>query len=249
MALASLVVGMAASVLDRFYRTADLQPPEQEIRWQWNGEARLTLCLTQKGARDRHFSEFADLDVEGTLVALGEMSRASNPRDTGNRIGCADHPRQYIEVQEGGGETWRVMYALPGEQRSAIHARLGEHVRLLFQSEFHSDQIARFLLLDEAGPALAITLGAFGPHAFEEGHLTVSWGRVFGHRPTGCGGDEVARALRIGGDTDVSIAPGQLGSFQLHGVPYRFWNIQSVNVIDQPCVDGGDLTTWVLWRE
>ena len=247
-AIASSIAAMAASVLPRFYPTPHLQRPVEETRWQWNDDARLTLCLSRIGAR-RDFSEFADLDIEGTLVGFGDMSRASNPRDTGNRIGCGDYPQRYIEVQDGGRETWRIMYTLSGEEHPAVHARLGSHVRFWFQSEFHSGQTARFLLVDEGGPVVAITMYGFGPRGFGEGHPVVSWGRMFGHRPTGCGGDEAARALHVAGDTVVSIPPGQVGSFLLHGVPYRFWNIQSINVIDGPCVDGVDSTSWALWRD
>ncbi len=177
------------------------------------------------------------------------MSHAAHPQDTGNQIGCDNYPQRYIEVQDGGRETWRIMYTTAREHDPAVHARLGSHVRFWFQAAFHSDQTARFLLLDEDGPVMAIEMYGYGPRGFDEGHLVVTWGQMFGHRPTGCGGDEVARGLRIAGDTDISIPPGQVGSFVLNGAPYHFWNIQSVNVVNGPCVDGGDSTSWVLWRD
>jgi hypothetical protein len=248
-AIASLVAATAAFVLPRFHPTPHPQRPVKKTAWQWNDDSRLTLCLSKQGARPTYTAGFADLNVKGTLVGFGEMSHSTNPQDTGNQIGCDNYPQQYIEVQDGGRETWRIMYATQREHYPAVHAALGSQVRFWFQAVFHSDQVARFLLLDEGGPVMAIEMDGYGPRGFDEGHLLVSWGPMFGHRPTGCGGDEVARALQIAGDTDASIPPGQVGSFVLHGASFHFWNIHSVNVIDGPCVDGGDSTSWVLWRD
>jgi hypothetical protein len=80
LAIASLVAAMAATVLFRFYRTPHLQSPVQETRWRWNDEARLTLCLSQKGARGRDVSEFADLKIEGSLVDLAKSPTHPIPK-------------------------------------------------------------------------------------------------------------------------------------------------------------------------
>jgi hypothetical protein len=164
-------------------------------------------------------------------------------------IGCNDYPEQYIEIQDRGRETWRIMYALPGAKHPTVHARLGSRVRLRFKSAFHSGQTASFLLLDEAGPVIGIEMYGYRPGGLEETDFVLDWGGAFGHRPTGCGGDEVARAIQVFGDTSVSVAPGQVESVLLHGARYRFWNIRSVNVIDGACVDQDDSTSWVLWSE
>jgi len=245
LAIASVVAATLAVMLPRFY---PMRRPDDEA-WRWNDEMRLTLCLSKVGARQKNADFLADLAIEGTLVGFGDMADTSDPRDSGNQVGCYDYPQRYIDVRDGEGETWRIMYALPGEQTPAVHARVGSPVRFRFYSTFHSGQTARFVLRDQGGPVVAIEMYGYSPRGFEEGDVAVGWGRMFGHRPTGCGGDEVARALRVSGDTDVSVPPGQVRSFVSHGARYRFWNIQSVNVLSEPCVDGYDSTSWVLWRE
>jgi len=130
-----------------------------------------------------------------------------------------------------------------------VSAGLGSQVRFRFASAFHSGQTARFLLSDRTGPVVAIEMDGYGPRGLEGGGPSLSWGRMLEHRPTVCGGDEVARALRVSGDTDVSVLPGRVGAFLLHGARYRFWDIQSINAIDRSCVDGNDFTSWVLWRD
>ena len=249
LAVASALAAIAAWGLPRVCRTPQLRPSGEEPPWDWNDGARITLCVSKKGASGRDILGFADLKIDGALMGFGDMSRASDPQDTGNVIGCNDYPQRYIEVQDRERETWRIMYALPGTKYPTVHASLGSRVRFRFESTFHSGQTASFLLLDEAGPVIGIEMGGYGPRGLEETDFHLDWGRTFGHRPTGCGGDEVARAIRVVGDTDVSVAPGQVDAVLLHRVRYRFWNILSINVIDGACVDGGDSTSWALWRE
>ena len=92
-------------------------------------------------------------------------------------------------------------------------------------------------------------MNGHGPSLLEEGNLSLSWGRTLGRRPTGCGGEYLARAVQVSGDTSVSIPPGQVGSVSLHGAKYLFWNIHSLNVVDGGCLHDDDWSSWVLWKK
>jgi hypothetical protein len=96
---------------------------------------------------------------------------------------------------------------------------------------------------------IGIEMNGDGPDGLEGADLSLCWGRAFGSRPTGCGGEYVARAVQVSGDELVSIPPGQVGSVSIHRTRFLFWNIHNVNVVGDGCPHDGDWTSWVLWRQ
>ena len=249
LAVASTVAAIAAWIFNGLYSSPHPQRPVDETAWQWNTGARITLCLSMKGALGKDVLSAADLSIDGTLIGFGEMSHASDPRDTGNVVWCDNYPQRYVEVEDREGRTWRIMYDLPEQRYPAVRARVHSQVRFVFRSAFYSAQTARFVLSDEAGPVLGIEMNGHGPNLLEEGNVSLSWGRTLGRRPTGCGGEYLARAVQVSGDTSVSIPPGQVGSVSLHGAKYLFWNIHSLNVVDGGCLHDDDWSSWIVWRE
>jgi hypothetical protein len=249
LALASAAAGIAAWLLLRFHPTSSLPRPVWDTTWRWNRSARITLCLSMQGAPDTIGPGSADLNVDGILTGFGDISRASNPRDMGNVIDCDNYPQRYIEVKDRQHKTWRIMYDLPERQYPTVHAHVGSRVRFFFKAAFYAAPSATFVLSDEAGPVIGIETNGYGPGVLEGGDLSFSWGRAFGRRRTGCGGEYVARGLQVSGDEAVSIPPGQVGSVSLHGARFLFWNIHSINVVDGGCPHDSDWTSWVLWRQ
>lgn len=224
------------------------RPSEHQLEapWQWDDEARVEICLSIPGASGTGPGD-ADLLIDGTLAGAGEMH--GDNRDTGNVVGCEDYPDRYIDVRDGEKRTWRMMYGLVGLRCPNLRTRVGAHVRFRFYSILRNGRTADLLLTDEAGPVLAIEQGEHGPRPLEGMSPSVGWGRSLGRRSNPCGGEEVARALRVSGDTDAMVPPGQTGSVRAHGTSYRLWNAGSVAVVGTACVDEDDRSSWVLWRE
>jgi len=244
MVAAALALGVAA-LLHARRRVAeqDGEPP-----WRSNDDARLEICLSQLGAPGSGWERTeADLSLEGTLVGVGELS--GDAHAPGYVVACEHSPERYVDVRDGENETWRIMYAFSGVRYPVLRARLGAHVHFRFFSAFHAGRTADLLLTDEAGPVLAIEQDEFGPRDLAGAQLTVGWGTPVGSHRSPCGGDETARALRVSGDTEAMVPPGQTGSVRLHGMKYRLWNVVSVDVTGVACPDEDDVTTWLLWRE
>jgi hypothetical protein len=244
----TLAAALAVTLVAVGWIRSTRRVPERAVEpaWQWNDEARVEICLSIPGAARTETGD-ADLLIEGTLIALGEIS--GDNRDVGNIVGCGDYPARFIDVRDDEKKTWRIMYALFGLGYPTVGARIGSHVRFRFYSVVHAGRTADLLLTDERGPVLAIEQGEYGPRHLEGMQLSLDWGRSLDRRPNSCGGEEVARALRVSGDTEAMVPPGQTGTVLLHGRQYRLWNARSVAVVRPACVDEDDWSSWVLWRE
>ena len=250
LALAALlgVVTVIAVAVGLIHSKPRLSEHQLEAPWQRDDETRIEICLSIPGASGSGTGPGdADLLIDGTLAGVGEMH--GDNRDTGNVVGCEDYPDRYIDVRDEEKRTWRIMYVLVGLRYPRLETRIGAHVRFRFYSILRNGRTANLLLTDEAGPVLAIEQGEHGPRPLEGMSPSVGWGRSLGHRPNPCGGEEVARALRVSGDTDAMVPPGQTGLVRAHGTPYRLWNAGSVAVVGTACVDEDDWSSWLLWRE
>jgi hypothetical protein len=253
-------------------RSAVVPTLEQEPAWSWNDGVRVDVCLSLRGALGASVFE-ANLQIEGTLLGSGALPRgARQPIDEGNVIGCVDEPQRYIDVEDDSRQTWRILYALTVLDPSPItwpstndvlpppratpalrapatlRAREGTHVRFRFDTVDHAGKLASFMLLDESGPLIGVEAGWAGLQASHAEPFAVSWGRPLRRRPDECG-ERIARALQISGDSAVSVPPGETRSVALHGTPYRFMNVHSVEVPQSGCPDYDSWISWVLWRE
>ena len=133
----------------------------------------------------------------------------------------------YIDVEDPNHEVWRVLYGLSGATAPGLTTRMGARVTLRFDAHWGFSRAAGFMLLDEAGPVIAVERGTFGHGLVPENRrpFAINLGEAIARRTDGCG-DALAHALQITGDTQVRILPGREGAVSLHGAGYRFWSAE-----------------------
>jgi hypothetical protein len=195
--------------------------------------------------------------VSGTLHGFGELpAPAVDPRFPGEVVPCHnDEPDlriervHYIDIADGSRDVWRIMYAASIANLPDFPGRIGTRVSFRFDAHWGFAEAAGFVLLDEAGPVLAVEQGTFGPGLDSEhvSPFSVRLGHPIGSRAEGCG-NQVAHTLDVAGDDLTQVPPGRTVLISMHGTRFRFWNAASYTWENPRCTDMLDSTSWALWR-
>jgi hypothetical protein len=230
-------------------------PPEPA--WKWGSEGRVDVCLFTRSPRKPEWLEGrVALTIDGVLAGFGRTAQGSPPPTlAGTVVACEPGPDGqvdldgYFDVEDAKHEVWRVLYGLSGATAPGLATRTGAPVTLRFDAHWGFSRAAGFMLLDGAGPVIAVERGTFGRGLAPEDlrPFTVSPGETIGRRTDYCG-DELAHALQITGDEQVRALPGRERDVSFHGVAYRFWNAEATTWKNGRCTDLLDEICWALWR-
>lgn len=231
--------------------------PAPEPAWQWGSEGRVDVCLFTRTPRTPTFPDgWVALTIDGVVAGSGRTRKGSPPPTlAGTVVECEPGPDghvdldSYIDVEDPNHEVWRVLYGLSGATTPDLTTRMGARVTLRFDAHWGFSRAAGFMLLDEAGPVMAVERGTFGHGLVPEDRrpFTVNLGETIARRTGGCG-DELAHALQVTGDSQMRVLPGREGAVSLHGASYRFWSAEATTWENDRCTDLLDQISWALWR-
>jgi hypothetical protein len=228
-----------------------------EAAWKWGSEGRVDVCLFTRTPRKPTFPDGGVvLTIDGVLAGFGRTGKGSPPPTLpGTIVECQPGPDGhvdldgYIDVEDANHELWRVLYGLSGATGAALMPRTGALVTLRFDAHWGFSRAAGFMLLDGAGPVIAVERGTFGRGLVPEDQrpFTVSLGETIGRRTDYCG-DELAHSLEVTGDAQVRVLPGQELAVSFGGIGYRFWNAETTTWENGRCTDLLDQICWAIWR-
>jgi hypothetical protein len=213
-------------------------------------DAPLDICLVTRGARPAVWDGSAALTIEGTLVKAGPVMPAlSKLTFPGTIIPCHHDPDRHIDIADGNGEVWRLLYStgkVPVRQASLPS---GSRLHLRVDARWGFAKGAGFMLRDDAGPILAVEEGAFGPGPLPDHQrpIAVSRGEIYDVQPDKCG-DRVRHWLQLDADQRQRAAPGRAIPLTIGGARYGFVNLASDGWRNPRCADLLDRTSWILWR-
>lgn len=197
---------------------------------------------------DPEYSSFWTTSVSGTVVS---DAAGSDVGDT--PLECYGFAHRVLTLTDAEGETWRFSYGVDdGDEQDvtpALDVSAGGAVTVTFRAVLDFGSANGFVVTDSAGLVGAVEAGTWGS-ALEAGDvpgLTVQVGDPYGEVDTDCG-TRVHDELVFVGDTSVTLAPFEVGSVSVGGVPLDAYGMVATRFEDVQCTDLAGNVSWAVFR-
>ena len=217
--------------------------PAAEIR---SGE--LVMCLANDSNTALHPTASGSWDITGTVTAIHEMSRESNPQ-----LDCAEDAAYAIDIQKTDGITWTVAYGiLDNEGKQAAPApdiSSGDTVNLLYRQVQHRPPARGLVLVDGQGLVLVMDNGIAGGALENDAidGLLVRRGLDVGQSKDDCGKRSGAQIEFQTGGT-VTLEPYTVSQVQFDDGNFAVYAISSFYWPGSACAESADEMAWALFR-